>query len=531
MGRLGLILFRRAGDVEFTQGFEIDFGGGIRHQITGFVVFREGNDFTNAAFTGDEHGDAVESKREAAVWWRTKAEGIEDVGELDLLLLGGHTKHAEHFRLQVFFVDPDRTPTEFVAVEDDVVGDGADFLIFARIEQGNVIGIRTSERMVHGSPCAFIGFGEKGEINDPEEIQRIAIFGEIHHVGDFEAHTTKDGAGAFPLASDEEYDIALGNGECADEIVFFIVGKKFPQRALVFAIFAFNEGEGFHGKPRLNGDLVEPVHLAGGDAREAFGVDGFDHAAAVEDGTENLKLCASKDSAKVGDFHVVARVWLIDAVGVHGIAPGHAGKWPGHGAVEAGLEHRLKKAFDEVDDVFLADEGCLDVDLRELGLAVGAKVFIAEAAGDLEIFFQSGDHEELFVLLWRLGEGEEFTGREAGGNEEIARTFGRGVGKDGRFDFDETLGIEVVAGGGGDFVALADVFVHARAAEVEVAIFHPQILVGEFLVELEGQDIGFVDDGKSGRDDFDFSGADFFICGADETSGYRAGDLDHIFVT
>ena len=53
------------------------------------------------------------------------------------------------------------------------------------------------------------------------------------------------------------------------------------------------------------------------------------------------------------------------------------------------------------------DEGGLDVDLGELGLAVGAEVLVAEAAGDLEVVLDAGDHEQLLVLLRRLGQGVE----------------------------------------------------------------------------------------------------------------------------
>ena len=41
--------------------------------------------------------------------------------------------------------------------------------------------------------------------------------------------------------------------------------------------------------------------------------------------------------------------------------------------------------LDQLDDVRLLDERHLDVELGELGLAVGAQVLVAEAAGDLEV--------------------------------------------------------------------------------------------------------------------------------------------------
>ena len=53
------------------------------------------------------------------------------------------------------------------------------------------------------------------------------------------------------------------------------------------------------------------------------------------------------------------------------------------------------------------DEGHLDIELRELRLAVGALRFIAETARDLEVAVESGDHQELLHLLGRLRQGVE----------------------------------------------------------------------------------------------------------------------------
>ena len=49
-----------------------------------------------------------------------------------------------------------------------------------------------------------------------------------------------------------------------------------------------------------------------------------------------------------------------------------------------------------------ARERHLDVDLRELGLAVGAQVLVAEAARDLEVAVEARDHQDLLEELRRL---------------------------------------------------------------------------------------------------------------------------------
>ena len=70
----------------------------------------------------------------------------------------------------------------------------------------------------------------------------------------------------------------------------------------------------------------------------------------------------------------------------------------GHdGARDLG-DHRL----DEGHHVFLRDEAHLDVELRELRAAVGARVLVAHAVRDLEVAVEARDHQQLLELLRRL---------------------------------------------------------------------------------------------------------------------------------
>ena len=54
-----------------------------------------------------------------------------------------------------------------------------------------------------------------------------------------------------------------------------------------------------------------------------------------------------------------------------------------------------KKVLHHQEDVFLAHERHLQIDLGELRLPVGAQVFIPEAADDLKIAIEARDHEDL----------------------------------------------------------------------------------------------------------------------------------------
>ena len=104
-----------------------------------------------------------------------------------------------------------------------------------------------------------------------------------------------------------------------------------------------------------------------------------------------------------------------------------------------GLERGGEESFDDGEDDFGAREGDLQVDLGELGLTVGAQVFVAEAARDLEVLVEAGDHEDLLEDLRRLRQRVELAGMNAAGDEVVARAFGRGARHEGRFDLVEAL--------------------------------------------------------------------------------------------
>ena len=143
----------------------------------------------------------------------------------------------------------------------------------------------------------------------------------------------------------------------------------------------------------------------------------------------------------------------------------------------AAAKAAAQELFDDVEDHLLAREAHLEIDLRELELAVGALILIAEAAGDLEVAIEAGDHEDLLEDLRRLRQRVELPGMDAAGNEKIARALGRGLVEDGRFDFEEALRAEALADGASDVVAQVEVALHLGAAQVDVAIFEADFFV------------------------------------------------------
>ena len=58
------------------------------------------------------------------------------------------------------------------------------------------------------------------------------------------------------------------------------------------------------------------------------------------------------------------------------------------------LENVGGQPLDDAEDVVHLDERHFQVELRELRLAVGTQVLVAQAAGDLEILVVAGHHEQ-----------------------------------------------------------------------------------------------------------------------------------------
>jgi len=199
---------------------------------------------------------------------------------------------------------------------------------------------------------------------------------------------------------------------------------------------------------------------------EAFGVEGFDDASVVDCAGEDFEVGVFEGFGEVLDFEFEAGVGFVDAVVVHGFVEGHAGEGGGDIDVEDVFPDAFHEAFHEGVHAFAVDEGDFDVDLGELGLAVGPEVFVTEAFGELIVSLYAGDHEHLFVLLGGLGEGVEFAGVDAAGYEEFPCTFGGAFEEHGGFDFEEMVVVEVIASGLGSPVAELENFEVAGSTEV-----------------------------------------------------------------
>ena len=175
-------------------------------------------------------------------------------------------------------------------------------------------------------------------------------------------------------------------------------------------------------------------------------------------------------------------------------------------------------------------EAHLDVDLRVLGLAVGAQVLVAEAARQLVVAVDAGHHEDLLEHLRRLRQRVEGARLQARRHEEVARPFGRRPGQHGRLDLEEPLLVEVAAGRLRGAVTQLDVGQHGRPAQVEVAVPEAQRLVdlGSLAgLDGEGRRLGLAEHCRLADRDLDLAGRQARVDRLLAARHDLAADLDH----
>ena len=188
----------------------------------------------------------------------------------------------------------------------------------------------------------------------------------------------------------------------------------------------------------------------------------------------------------------------------------------------------LQETFNDMEDHLRPREADLQIDLSELRLAIGAQVFVAEAAHDLEVSVESRDHQDLLEQLRRLRQRIELAGIDAAGHEVVARALGRGARHERRLDFVEALRVQVIANGDRDVVPQLNVALHLRAAQVDVTVLQAHFFVGQHGVGgREGQRLAVVQQAQLVGDDFDLAGRDVFVDGARIAQLHVPDDGEH----
>mmetsp|Transcript_59429 Transcript_59429/g.140492 ORF Transcript_59429/g.140492 Transcript_59429/m.140492 type:complete len:270 (-) Transcript_59429:3023-3832(-) len=181
------------------------------------------------------------------------------------------------------------------------------------------------------------------------------------------------------------------------------------------------------------------------------------------------------------------------------------------------LEHRA--------DFLLGEEAGLDIDLRELGLAVSAQVLVAEALGDLVVAVEARHHQQLLEQLGRLRQREEVAVVHAAGHEVVACALGRALGEHRRLDVDEAVLVQEFAHLHRHLVAQHQVVLHVGAAQVQHAVGQARGLGQVVVVELEGRRDRRVQHLDLVAQDLDLAGHQVGVLGAGRARAHLADDL------
>src|SRR5438094_8568767 len=112
-------------EAQFPELFGIRRSRCVGHGFFGLLVLRKRNHLADRLLAGGEHHHAVEPVSEAAVRRSAVSEGVEQEAEATFGVLAGHTQPAEDPLLHFRVMDPYAARAKFGAIEDEVIGAGA----------------------------------------------------------------------------------------------------------------------------------------------------------------------------------------------------------------------------------------------------------------------------------------------------------------------------------------------------------------------------------------------------------------------
>ena len=462
---------------------------------------------------------------------RAVLQRIQQEAELDLGVFRRDLQRAEHLALHFGTVDTDGAATQFPAVQHHVVGLGhALGRVAVHVVLVTILG--RGEGVVHGVPAVLVlVVFEHREVDHPQRrpavLEQAVLLAELA-VAHLQAQCADGVVDDLGLVGTEEDQVAvLGAGALQNHVQGGIVQVLDDRTLQAFAALGLlvdlDPGQAL-GAIDLD-ELGVAVDLAA--AHLAALRHAQRHYAATRSGCrrgEHLEVHILHHVGEFGELQLDAQVGLVGTVQVHGVGILHDRELAQihvHGVAEHLLDHVLEQRADLV----FAQEGGLDVDLREFGLAVGAQVFVAEALGDLVVAVVAGHHQQLLEQLGRLRQRKEVAIVHAAGHQVVTRAFGRALGQHRRFDVDEAVGVEELAHFHRHLVAQHQIALHVGAAQVQHAMRQTGGFAQVVVIELERGRDGGVQHVQFVAEHLDLAGGDIVVGGAFGACAHQALDL------
>ena len=428
-------------------------------------------------------------------------------------------------------MNADRSARDLAAVEHEVVPSRQ---ARARIgvEDPELVGIRARERVVQRDPpLAVVVPLEHREVDDPEEVP-LALGHDLEVARDLLAELAERLRRDVVVVGREHDDVARLKAERGRELRAHRLEELRDARLeRVRAELGVGDAAGLEGLREL---AVAVEHLAGellvrrGDAdrlHDALAAGLLLRERVLEDG----ELGLGGDRRHIAGFEPVARVGAVDAEALHRFPVRHARHFADV-VVEELLPETARESGHHAHHILALDEAHLEVDLRELGLAVGARVFVAHALADLHVAVAARDHQDLLEELRALRKRVPLARVQARRHDEVARALGRRLDEERRLDLEEAVLAEVVAGELGDARTRVQDLLHARAAEVDVAVLEARLLADLVRLAVVGKDrrrLRRVEELELLGDEFDLAGREVRVRAA-RADADLAGHGDHI---
>ena len=396
-------------------------------------------------------------------------------------------------------MNPDTPTSDLHAVQHEVVGESACVQGIA-LEQRHVLRARCGERVMTGDqPSLLVAVLEQGELVHPQE-SVAAFVDQLLRPGDGQSQSAQDRAGGLPGIRHQEEEVVVSCAGRIEDRPASLLGQVLEDRGLYSSARTPDPDQTLRaqGLGRLHG-VVDPLPRPGSAPRDRKRL----HDAALPHAVREDPEGTVRDSrGHILELEGEPDVRLVAPEALQRFAV----RQPWIGAPDGpagGAEHFLHKPLHERVQRLRIRKRHLDVDLRELRLAVGAQILVAETLGDLEIAVVARDHEELLVDLRRLRQRVEASRVDPRGNQVLARSFRRAARQDGCLDLQKAVRVEELSRCQEDPVPHFQDPLLARTSQVQIAVAQTHLLGDVRLVgEGEGQGLGSVQDLETGRPDF-----------------------------
>ena len=424
------------------------------------------------------------------MWRGAELEGVQQEAELLLGLLGVDAHDLEHPFLDVTAVDTDGATADLVAVADEVVGIGQGRSRIG-VEGVDAAGGGAGEGVVHRGPCpvadghvaralGLLGRLEQWGVDDPAE-RPVTRFVEVTALADLQAGCAEQFLGGGTGTGGEEDRVSGVGPDLPCDSGLLGLGDVLGDRATQCAVLGHRDVGKTLGAAGT-GPLLPGVELAtwlGGTARHDDGTD--------VGRLEHPERGVGEEVGDLGDLVAESQVGLVGAETVHGVVPGDALQrgLNVHSDELPALPHDL---LGQGNDVVLLDEAHLDVELGELGLAIGAEVLVTVASRDLVVTLHAGDHEQLLEQLGALWQGVPAARGQTGRYQEVTSPLRGGAGEGRCLDVVEVVAVQHLANLVRHLGAQHQGLVLTWTTQVEVTILETGVLTDvDVLVDLERQ--------------------------------------------